>query len=434
MKNATENRPVPFGYKCQWLAFKSEATQAIADAVFLRNANTCTWQDGIAAAYGSKLFVSPPVDGWTFVIGNRLPDCGRPDGPNWSPDRCTPLLVHLSRQFNEVQYFASHRVVEYHAWARACAGRIVRAYSYLGEQGVTIWNRGELSDEEASLGFTRSSEGSPDEEAVFAELIPDEEFVMQMAGRWSINPQTLGAYGLTSGMGIVGDFGPTFYKVNGRKITYAEYWNISPGRPAILAWLMKTIGALPPSRSYAPSPDSLFVFDGDYVPDYAKRLLAPYTQFAESLAPRTKIVEAFPTIDAMEGYGFHYLNDEGTIATLIPYTRCQYVYPPIEKGFVVFASSLQGGELLVTSNGRSGFKPRPGVDFEWSNATAEETYQRHVARLEQNPARAELIAATEEEFWEFLQRLVRVDFDHKRKRGLYVEMTQDEVDRIRELM
>jgi hypothetical protein len=431
MTNPHNDSPVPFGYQCQWLAVRSDATRAVADAVFLRNEKNCTWSDGIAAAYGSKLFVSPPVDGWTFVVGNCLPDCGRPDGPDWVPDRCTPWLVHLSRQFGEVQYFGSQRVVEYHAWAKACGGRIIRAYSYLGEQGCTIWNRGDLTAEEATLGFTPPPENLSEEEAVFAEVVPDEEAVMQIAGIWSINPQTLESYGSTSGLGSVGDLGPTFYKVDGRKITYAEYWNMAPGGPAIFAWLMKTLRIPFSTRSYATDPEALFAFDGDYVPDYARRLTAPYVQFAESLAPGVRIVETVPTIDAVEGYAFHYLNREGTIAILIPYTRCQYTYPPMEKSFIVFATPLEGEELLVTSNGRSGFAPRPGVQAETLRTSAEETYERHRARIEQNRNRIQSIAATDAEYRKFLQRLTRADFNHKQQRGLYIEMTQDEVNRIR---
>jgi hypothetical protein len=427
------NKPVPFGYKCQWLAIKTEDTKAVADAVFLRNAQPATWQEGIQWAYGSKLFVSPPVDGWSLVVGNCLPDAGRPDGPDWQPDRCTPLIVHLSKRFGEVQYFGTHRIAEYHAWMKACAGRILRACAYLGEQGVTIWNRGGLTPEENKLGFTSPRESSNAGEDTFTEIFPDEDFVMQIAGKWSINPQTLEGYGSNSTMGLVGDLGPAFFRVDRRKITYGEYWRMFPGLTVVKAWLVKLLGLGVESRSFAPIGSPLD-FDYDYVPDYAKRLMDPFVRFAESRDQRVMLVRAVPTLDVAQSYEVDFLNGDGTIVTIIPFARAQFAYPPNESSCITFLSPLDGDNVLETSNVRSWLTPRDGeMLFAMTGSSAEETFARHVERVEENRSRLRRIPTTEVGFSDFLRELQRADEDHRCRRGLYVEMAQDEVNHVRGL-
>ncbi|GHT00739.1 hypothetical protein AGMMS50296_9050 [Alphaproteobacteria bacterium] len=67
--------PVAFGYKCAWLAFPTEQTAEVVKAVEFKQMSKANWQTGIDAAYGyeSKIaFVTPPVQGWTFVVGTIL--------------------------------------------------------------------------------------------------------------------------------------------------------------------------------------------------------------------------------------------------------------------------------------------------------------------------------------------------------------------------
>ena len=148
--SSTPDKPQAFGYKCFWLAIHNENAGTIMDALKLKNRQPANWASGIRQAYGlKKVFVTPPVQGWTLVAGLALPDAG--DARH--PDRCTPLLRDLSRQLGQVQYFGTHRVVEYHAWAKAENGAITRAYAYVGEEGVTLWNIGPKTPEEKALGF-----------------------------------------------------------------------------------------------------------------------------------------------------------------------------------------------------------------------------------------------------------------------------------------
>jgi hypothetical protein len=173
--------PVPFGPKTAWLALETTDTEAVATALELREAQETTWAEGIDAAQQASVFVTPPLGEWTLAVGAAL----------FPPDRAEsfvkPLLERLSRQFDDAQYFCTHRDIELHIWARARKGRLVRGYGWLGERGFTLWDEGGMTNEERDLGF------------------PNEAGVMQLAYLWSIDPTTLDEQFKEPVMGLVGN-------------------------------------------------------------------------------------------------------------------------------------------------------------------------------------------------------------------------------------
>ena len=86
------------------------------------------------------------------------------------------LITQVSAALNsEVQFFATHRVVEGHAWVRALPSTLMRAFCYIGESGEIIFNFGKRSPDERKLST------------------PNENDVMHLAGKWSIDPTRLPA-------------------------------------------------------------------------------------------------------------------------------------------------------------------------------------------------------------------------------------------------
>ena len=149
------------------------------------------WKSGVVAAYKDRTFVSPVFEGWVFVVGH-LPELTAGDANL----RWAKWMESLAARFSDVQYFATHRVVEYHAWARFLEGREQRAFAYLGESDETLVNRGQPTEGELQLGQTFFDGSSPEAESdEYWERddlsYPDEQYVMQIAEKWSINPQTL---------------------------------------------------------------------------------------------------------------------------------------------------------------------------------------------------------------------------------------------------
>jgi hypothetical protein len=181
--------PVPFGYKCAWLAIKNPNPEAVVNALGLVGAQKCGWKKGIEAAYRGEFFITPAVNGWVLVVSIALPEIPDKKGE----DRLLPLIAALGQRFHEVQYFGTHRIVEYHGWAKALEGKIVRRYAFLGERGETLCNEGPLTQEERKLDLIYSDSKHP-----------SELDVMKLAGAWSINPKTLDELGLQKGIGSVG--------------------------------------------------------------------------------------------------------------------------------------------------------------------------------------------------------------------------------------
>jgi hypothetical protein len=179
-----------FGYKLSWLAVRGSDSSGVSDALGLERTEPAEWEEGVARAYDGETFVSPRTGGWVFVLHVGWPDDRPPD------------VADLSKRLaTEVQYFATHRVPELHTWTRAEAGHITRTLRYVGESGEATAS-GEPTEVERRLGFDWIV-GDEDE---LPELddVPDEDAVMQVAGAWSVDPQTLGGVSSESTTGFVG--------------------------------------------------------------------------------------------------------------------------------------------------------------------------------------------------------------------------------------
>lgn len=188
------DQPCAFGCSMAWLAIRSKDAHAVVEALRLIDPAPCNWDSGIGAVYEDRLgaahvFVTPPVNGWTFVVGLPLP---HPVGRGFV-DKCTPLLVDLGGRFPEVQYFFSFPPIDFYAWARVRDGRLVRAFA-VTDEGI-VWNKGRTTKEERGLGLklfelrgVRGRKGDAGGEII---LHPTEDHVMRLANRWSIDPTTL---------------------------------------------------------------------------------------------------------------------------------------------------------------------------------------------------------------------------------------------------
>ncbi|GLW29433.1 hypothetical protein [Actinoplanes regularis] len=198
-----------FGYKTSWLAVRGRTPQQVADALELHHQEAVDWATGTDRAYRYGIFVATPVPGWTLAHGRRhVPatfDATEAPFPGW--------LTGLSRRLGEVQFFANERVSDYHAWARAQDGELLRAYCF-GDGEVPLFIGAPTADEIELGTGTRGGE-EPDKEqwsdddwTAWYETTPSEDEVMAIAGRWSIDPTTidgatvtaLGIYGLPPSM------------------------------------------------------------------------------------------------------------------------------------------------------------------------------------------------------------------------------------------
>lgn len=198
MIDGTPDEPIGFGYKCKWLAIRGDSPQLVAHALGAEAVQACNWKSAAKAIYGEggrRVFISPPIHGWVLIAGNALPTLDVAE----RADQATSLMKTLGRTFEDVQYFATHRVVGYHAWARVLRGEIVRCFAYLGERGEILYESGVPDVVEQALRKTNREEWK-DESAEFS---PSEDDVMAMAGAWSIDPTQLEDLGLPASAGLV---------------------------------------------------------------------------------------------------------------------------------------------------------------------------------------------------------------------------------------
>ncbi|SEO38094.1 hypothetical protein [Paenibacillus sp. OV219] len=184
------DHPVPFGYKIQWLAIQTDSVEKVIEQLSVTGLQRSNWANGIESAYEDYIFITPPVKGGVLVIGNAMPSAGGVDHVN----EIKPVIERLSKVFDEVHYYGSHRVVNYYVWAKASNGRITRAF---GSEGDVFWEEGTATAEERALGFRFG-----DVEAEDAWL-PSEEDVLAIAKRWSIDPQ-MKYSDLEPGVGYIG--------------------------------------------------------------------------------------------------------------------------------------------------------------------------------------------------------------------------------------
>ena len=206
----TPDNPVSFGRKCSWLAVQCNNPLEIVKALQLIDIRESGWRSGVNASRASSqghVFVSPPVKEWVLAIGD-FPTTG----DRHHLDLCTPLLLKLGQQFSDVQFFGTHRVTSYCAWARLVEGQIIRQYSWI--DGASYWDVGVETPEEVSLGMHFEDSANidwPEDEAAADELaetypIPGESDVLNIAGAWSIDPTTLSQQDLPPSIGYLGRF------------------------------------------------------------------------------------------------------------------------------------------------------------------------------------------------------------------------------------
>lgn len=201
------DRPCAFGYRMSWLAIRSRDTARIVETLGLAHPEPANWQTGVGVVYDRELgdqriFVTPPVQGWSFVVGLSIP---QPLGPGFV-DKLLPLLATLGDTFIEVQYYCTHTALDFHAWARVLDGRTIRAFG-ISDEGVVL-SVGKPTKEEKALGLRlyelRGVKGRRGDAGGELILHPTEEHVMRLAARWSLDPTQLTHAMAEPGLGVVG--------------------------------------------------------------------------------------------------------------------------------------------------------------------------------------------------------------------------------------
>lgn len=183
----------------RWLAVQSTDARQILASLDIRNVKPCAWDDGINASRRQQVFLTPPINGWTLLIGPGL--------ARWTddPDTCYQFIRDFSSKIGLVQFFSQNQVVNHHSWILANHGDILRAYAWAGE---TVWNQGPLTAAEKQLGFVCFDYGerlARDESSQADPCPANTEMVHRLAGKWSVDPTTIDHRNWIRPDGMVGE-------------------------------------------------------------------------------------------------------------------------------------------------------------------------------------------------------------------------------------
>lgn len=246
--NQTPDFPQSFGYKVSWFAVKAADPAAVLDALEIRDATPSNWESGLAAVYSRDsdesdawIFISPPISGWVLAISTWWAYPVAADAESQSEyqhgigRRFDALFSRLMKRFDDVQFFGSHRVVDFVAWARGVKGKPIRIFAWSGSDGEVLANFGEQTPEEVKLGFLNLSglsppdardkisavaeEQSAEEDALVASglslkealakrrekgrsAFPGEEDVTDLAELWSIDPSRFERQSHSTSLGL----------------------------------------------------------------------------------------------------------------------------------------------------------------------------------------------------------------------------------------
>jgi len=174
---------VGFGAKQAWLAIRDGDAELVGAVLGLRDLGPLSWRAGVDLSYltDDRVLLTPPLPGadgadWLLVAGR------------WLVQTSSTLDVATLSDLlaTEVQYFATHRVVELHQWQRARDGELLRSFAYLGETGeVTDW-RGEPDPVELAIGLPAVLDDNDE-----TDVLVGEADVMRVAAAWSLDPVRL---------------------------------------------------------------------------------------------------------------------------------------------------------------------------------------------------------------------------------------------------
>ena len=110
--SAIADAPQAFGYKVNWFAIWGATPEAALRSLGVRQSFEANWASGMARAYwgspddliGRWVYASPPIDGWTLLVGKGLPNPVDPElGDHATTGKAFDLLFgRLKTAFTEV--------------------------------------------------------------------------------------------------------------------------------------------------------------------------------------------------------------------------------------------------------------------------------------------------------------------------------------------
>jgi Zn-dependent protease len=231
-----------------------------------------------------------------------------------------------------------------------------------------------------------------------------------------------------------------YYKIDNRKITLLEYWNIFPSWKVVLPWLAGRLNLNTGTGGSLRKPNSVaeLAVSESEIPPLAHASLQPLIDECSKLgfsAPR------YHKLDNLRGdviVSFvSMLHSREDCALRLMHSLATGVNPPKETRFLVILSQLCDGTYFLSTNSKPQLQgPKDIVVnrlIDAPPAQVVESHQKHLAEFAKANNRAERVFS-EEKLDELSNRYERYTFEAGVKRGLYVQMTPAEINRERQVV
>ena len=222
----------------------------------------------------------------------------------------------------------------------------------------------------------------------------------------------------------------TYYRVDGAKLSYAEYWRLSPGAiPFAIAAGLKLIGFPLRFKFAIPRPDRLFLVEFEELPSIARRALEPELDSAESAGFRLLFCHrlALPEPDRL-GAACVLLDEKNLCGLMVMFGK----HGDQRELHLVCVSCLVDDRLAVTTTMKQSLNSTPWQSVErYPGANVrvlDAMHREHLARLDNQGAIP--IRLDPDRLDQFIFECELRYVDYHIERGVFVPMTEEELDAI----
>ena len=222
-----------------------------------------------------------------------------------------------------------------------------------------------------------------------------------------------------------------YYKLDSRKVSYGEYWNIVRSVNVLIPWTAKLLNIRMNFMSGLPYFESVRDLE---VPEpeclaRAREKLQPMLEQCQRMGFHTPRFFTYESMRREVRTSFIALLHPSGATVRLMHTLSLKVQPPKEKLLVVLLSELRDGTYLVTSSQRKQFLSAPGIVVNrLIGASAERLLESHLQKIKElpmsNPARPVTSAEMLDDVWDRYEKKSR---EFGMQRGIYVWMTPEEV-------
>lgn len=225
---------------------------------------------------------------------------------------------------------------------------------------------------------------------------------------------------------------PQFYKLNHRKLSFGEYWNMSPNWKGVVAWLMKVFGHPLREDNAYPHPAAFKEYEvaEDQLPAEAVAALAAPRKDFEALGFHSPKWMHQPPLHAIVSMvAGTYTHNSGEVVGRLMHTKAVSGTITIEQLAIVLLTPLKDGRAIVTTNMRPSFQTVPNVIVKRRvGASPAVLYELHLKRLKALPSEVEIRKIeTVEECEKLADEYEQEGFEFNLRRGLYVMLTEEDM-------